>query len=256
MVHGQDEVERNEVIYWSTDEGIERIETSRHKTDFFYLSNNFAPQNNKIFCGPATVAIVLNALRIRNYHSPLPEDKTQILEEDREYLSNKMWGRFFNSPVFERYTQNNIFTERSKKRSTVLGEPYIDAGGDTRYNPGFQIREIQQLLTTHNVNAVLRIVTDDIDKNQVKNELINNLKNKNDYVIVNYLRSSLHQKGGGHISPLGAYHKDSDSFLIMDVSPNVAEWVWVKSDLLIDAMMTKDIEENRGYILVSEGNPF
>ena len=44
----------------------------------------------------------------------------------------------------------------------------------------------------------------------------------------------------------------SDSFLIMDVNPNRAPWVWVRSDDLIAAMRTFDTVENRGYHLVSE----
>ena len=57
---------------------------------------------------------------------------------------------------------------------------------------------------------------------------------------------------GGHISPLGAYDEMSDSFLIMDVDPNIAPWVWVESDDLIGAMRTFDTVENRGYVLVAQ----
>lgn len=60
------------------------------------------------------------------------------------------------------------------------------------------------------------------------------------------------QKGGGHISPIGAYDQQSDSFLIMDVNPNKAPWVWVKSRDLISAMRTFDTVENRGYLLISK----
>ena len=38
----------------------------------------------------------------------------------------------------------------------------------------------------------------------------------------------------------------------MDVNPNRAPWVWVRSDDLIAAMRTFDTVENRGYLLVSE----
>jgi len=60
----------------------------------------------------------------------------------------------------------------------------------------------------------------------------------------------MNQPGGGHISPLGAYHQPTDSVLIMDVTPNKADWVWVKLSKLIQAMATKDTIENRGYVLV------
>ena len=60
------------------------------------------------------------------------------------------------------------------------------------------------------------------------------------------------QEGGGHISPLGAYDRASDSFLIMDVNPNRAPWVWVKAEALIGAMRTFDTVENRGYLLIRD----
>lgn len=68
---------------------------------------------------------------------------------------------------------------------------------------------------------------------------------------MNYLRSALGQPGGGHISPLGAYDDKTDSFLVMDVNPNTAPWVWVKASDLIGAMRTFDVKENRGFLLVS-----
>jgi hypothetical protein len=73
--------------------------------------------------------------------------------------------------------------------------------------------------------------------------------------VVNYFRPVLGQKGGGHISPLGAYDKASDSFLILDVNPNGHTWVWVPAPLLIKSMRTRDVVENRGYLLVREGPP-
>ena len=99
---------------------------------------------------------------------------------------------------------------------------------------------------------VTRVVDANADPAIVRRELAENLAKPGDYVLVNYARKSLGQPGGGHISPLGAYDEGSDSFLIMDVNPNRAPWVWVASDDLIAAMRTFDTVENRGYLLVSE----
>ena len=71
-------------------------------------------------------------------------------------------------------------------------------------------------------------------------------------MLANYARRILGQKNGGHISPVGADDERSDSFLITDVNPNRAPWVWVRSDDLIAAMRTFDTVENRGCLLVSE----
>ena len=76
--------------------------------------------------------------------------------------------------------------------------------------------------------------------------MIHNLKTKENFVADNYSRKSLNQKGGVHLSPLGAYDSKSHSFLIMDFNTNKDQWVWVNSKDLIRAMNTKDTIENRG----------
>jgi hypothetical protein len=42
----------------------------------------------------------------------------------------------------------------------------------------------------------------------------------------------------------------SDSFLVLDVNPANADWVWMPTKTLIKGMRTFDKIENRGYILV------
>lgn len=88
----------------------------------------------------------------------------------------------------------------------------------------------------------------------IRSEIAANLAAGGDSVLVNCARGNRVQEGGGHISPLGVYDKHSDSFLIMDVNPNRAPWVWVEARNLIAAMRTFDTVENRGYFLVSEGD--
>ena len=58
------------------------------------------------------------------------------------------------------------------------------------------------------------------------------------------------QQGGGHISPLAAYDTTSDSFLVLDVNPASAGWVWMPAATLIKGMRTFDKVENRGHIHV------
>ena len=245
------------IVAWGSTEGISRLEESRYKTDFFKLANHFESQHNKIFCGPTSAAIVLNSLRIRNGSVQIPEDKTLLNQSDLKYLASKKW-----TPFFERYTQNNVFLNSPKSRELVLGkilvntqgEVIIDKLGKPKKDRGFQVRQFAELFREHGLHVKLGIVNQDLNNTTIKNEIIDNLMTPDDYVIVNYKRSVLNQPGGGHISPLGAYHKASDSFLVMDVTPNKADWVWVKTDRLIQAMRTFDTLENRGYLLIKEGN--
>ncbi len=239
--------DKSTVIGWNSDEGIYRLENSRYKIDFFKLANHFESQENKLFCGPASATIVLNTLRVRNGQIAPPHDKTVIKSGEMLFLPKGNW-----TPFYHRYTQNSIFLKSPKSRIEVLGKPVQHEADKLEKDFGFQIHQFQRLLNAHGLEAKLRIVDEKLSEKTIRDEIIANLKTANDYVIVNYKRTPLGQKGGGHISPIAAYHQPSDSFLILDVAPNKADWVWVNARLLIRAMRTFDTVENRGYVLVKE----
>jgi hypothetical protein len=56
-------------------------------------------------------------------------------------------------------------------------------------------------------------------------------------------------------SPLGAYDAQSDSFLVLDVNPSTAGWVWMPTSILVKGMRTFDTVENRGYVLIETHSP-
>ena len=136
-------------------------------------------------------------------------------------------------PFYEKYTPNNVLNERTKTRLEVLGKPIL-IDGDPKSDFGLQLRQLAQVLRSHGVKVVTRVVDESTDAAAVRRELAANLATGDDFVLVNYARRSMGQQGGGHISPLGAYDERSDSFLIMDVNPNRAPWVWVRSDAPLD----------------------
>ena len=234
------------IVSWESEEGIKRLERSKSKFDFFKLANQFESQTNKVFCGPTSGAVVLNTLRRGQTGFEPPRDDSSLPAEDRAFLPAGF------DPIFQRYTQNNLFRRSPKSRAEVLGHP-VDLQGKTVKDFGYQIRQFYELLRAHDLDATLRIVDEELAPATVRDELARNMRTRDDYVIVNYKRAALGQKGGGHISPLGAYDEGSDSFLVLDVNPNKAGWVWVKTDTLVAAMKTFDTVENRGYVLVKEG---
>lgn len=62
------------------------------------------------------------------------------------------------------------------------------------------------------------------------------------------------QQKGGHISPLAAYDRETDRFMILDVARYKYPPVWVKTEDLFAAMNTPDSDNDnrsRGYVLVS-----
>src|SRR4029453_4385247 len=59
-----------ELIPFSSDEGLARLARSTAKVDFPVLANQFEAQSNPGFCGPTSAAIVLNAVHGRNPTPP------------------------------------------------------------------------------------------------------------------------------------------------------------------------------------------
>lgn len=232
------------LVEWNSQESSKRLFSSSHNRDFFPLSNNFLSQDNKIFCGLVSSSMVLNALRLGKAEG-LPEDRESIRRDEFAWLPED-----FN-PFFGKYTSNNVLNDRTKTRIEVLGKP-IDINGDMKSDFGLQLRQLAQVLRAHRLDVTVRVVDEQLSADTIKREIVENLATADDFVLVNYSRKALGQRGGGHISPLGAYDQDSDSFLILDVNPNSAPWVWVRSDDLIRAMRTFDTVENRGYLMISE----
>jgi hypothetical protein len=230
-----------ELVPFSTDEGLARLGRSDAKVNFPALANQFEAESNGAFCGPTSAAIVLNAVRGRS--DDLPRDRSRLHPEDLQYIPSGF------DPTVPRYTQDNVITKGQKTRAQVLGEP-VTINGKQIQDFGYQVRQLDEMLSANGLTTRLNIVDDNRAEDAIRTELIENLKHRGDYVIVNYQRKAVGQKGGGHISPLGAYDAQSDSFLILDVNPASAGWVWMATATLIKGMRTFDTVENRGYILI------
>lgn len=226
-----------------TREGLKRLARARFIADFPALANNYEAQINKLFCGPASGTIVLNALRDRDHADGNPTDPAMVPPEAYQYMT-------FN-PLYKRYTQNTFFNEKTdlvKTRLQVLGQPMPSGAVDF----GLQLRQMRGMLEAHGLTADMHVVSPDASRWQAMADLLRNLKEPGDFVIINYQRKAMGQTGGGHFSLLAAYDSTSRSFLVMDVNPMNADWVWVRADLLFKAMQTFDTIENRGYLLVSD----
>ena len=229
------------LVAFASDEGLVRLSRASSRADFAALANQFEAQSNAAFCGPTTAAIVLNALHERS--ADLPRDRSRLRSEDLLHLPGSV------DLTLARYTQDNVLDKSPKTRSQVLGEP-IDIDGKPVRDVGFQVRQFDALLRAHGAATRLVIVDGSKSEGAVRDELRRNLERRGDYVIVNYTRRAVGQPGGGHISPLGAYDAASDSFLVLDVNPASAGWVWMPTAMLVQGMRTFDTVENRGYVVV------
>ena len=235
------------LVPFASPEAQTRLARSRYKVDFFRLTNHFETQQNMATCGPTSAVIVLNALRADTSSSDKPVDKALFPSTFRTQLPPGF------EPVPPRYTQATFFDSRFEQVKPIATF-YGAKGPDGKRDGGLQLRQLDAILRLHGLDTTLRIVDDAAKDNVIKAELKQNLRTDGDFVLINYARAALAQPGGGHISPLAAYDDASDSFLVLDVNSNKAPWVWVACKDLIAAMRTFDTVENRGYLLIKEGN--
>ena len=198
-------------------EGERLLYGSNAKQDFLPLSMHFVSQQNLAYCGAASMTMVLNALNI-----PAPIDPVYV--------------RF---PMF---TQNNLFNTKTERVVSA----------DTIAQQGMTLDQLGGLLSTYPVETHVYHGRDS-SLDQFRKLAVENLKQPGNFILVNYLRSSLGQQTSGHISPLAAYDQASDQFLILDVARFKYPPVWVKAELLWRAMNTIDHAsgKTRGFVLVS-----
>ncbi|MDJ0599997.1 MAG: phytochelatin synthase family protein [Crocosphaera sp.] len=206
------------LISFNSSQGETLLVESNARKDYIPLTLQFETQENLAFCGVASMVMVLNALSI-----PAPKATEWI--------------------VYNRFTQDNVFD--NPKTETVISKETVSRQGMT-------LQELGSLLKSYPLDVEV-YHGDEVSLERFRQRIINNLKQENNFVLVNYLRSTIGQEKGGHISPVAAYHQASDRFLILDVSRYKYPPVWVKAEDLWKATNTIDStsEKTRGFVLIS-----
>ena len=216
------ESKTEELIVLNSELGEQLLFTSQARRDYLPLSSEFVTQDNLAYCGVATLVMVLNALDLEAPVSP------------NHRIPGLVSYKFF--------TQENVF-ENEKTLDAI--KPEVIA------RQGMTLEELGKLFTSY------PLVTEtfhgkEVSLEQFRKLIVQNLRQTENFVVINYLRRSLGQKGGGHISPLVAYNEKSDRFLILDVARYRYASVWVKAESLWKAINTLDSTsgKTRGFILV------
>lgn len=207
----------NNLISFNSPEGEKLLLESKSVQDYFPLSIQFVTQKNQAYCGVASITMVLNAMSI-----PAPEAA--------EYKP------------YHLFTQDNIFNEKTEK---IISAKTIARQGMT-------LDQLGGLLATYPIKVEVYHAGDK-NLDEFRNLAVNNLQQPKNFVLVNYLRKTIGQETGGHISPLAAYNEKTDRFLILDVSRYKYPPVWVKTSDLWQAMNTVDKTsgKTRGFVLVN-----
>jgi hypothetical protein len=212
-------LELNEsLIALNSAEGTELLFESEANTDYGPLSIHFVTQQHPAFCGPASIAMILNALEV-----PRPASDMTI--------------------GLGMFDQDNIFNDRAnaaKPREEILRN-------------GMTLTELGAVLASYDLNVVVQHA-ETSSLSSFREMAIAELDAPGGFILVNYLRAGIGQERGGHISPLAAYDAESDRFLILDVSRYKYPPVWVEAATLFDAMNTPDSDNaglSRGFVTVT-----
>src|SRR4028118_1171519 len=205
------------LINFNSAEGEKLLLESPALKDYFPLSTQFVTQKNQAYCGVASSIMVLNALGI-----PAPEAP--------EYGS------------YHLFTQDNFFNAQTQK----VVAPEVVA------RKGMTLEQLGKLLESYAVKADVHHAGD-TTLDEFRSLVVKNLQEPGNFVLVNYLRKAIGQEIGGHISPVAAYNKETDRFLILDVSRYKYPPVWVKASELWQAIATVDSDsgKTRGFVLVN-----
>lgn len=199
-----------------SDDGRRQLWESTAKEGYIPLSTYFTTQENQAYCSVATGTMVLNSLLI-----PRPRS-----EGHGAY-------RFF--------TQDNFFTPSVCR---VVGREKVARSGMT-------LQQMAETLRTFPVDVAITYAAEG-SLAKFRAAAIQTLRDRNAFLVANYLRRAISQESGGHISPIAAYHEGTDQLLILDVARYKYPPVWVKAEALWNAMVDVDTEsqKSRGYLIV------
>ncbi|WP_104047676.1 phytochelatin synthase family protein [Vibrio jasicida] len=237
--------DKNVVVRWDTEESLVRLVNAEHKRDFPRLAMFYQAQDNKMFCGVAAGAIVLNALRVGKVDEIIPLDTSTVSCHEMGYMAVGF------VPHWNRYSQDTILTTSGKSRIEILGKPY-EFGAYIEHIYGLHLFEFVEMMHANSAYATHVKVENGQNYETVKADIIKALDRKNHYVVAYFCRKALNQNGSGHFSPIAAYDSNSDSFLLLDTNNVSNHWSWIDANKLIEAMNTFDGYEYRGYSVVSD----
>ncbi|WP_299001885.1 phytochelatin synthase family protein [uncultured Shewanella sp.] len=222
-VNGQEEAEFQLIYQNSTeapgyDLAQQLFKEALTVDDFWGSIRYFVTQKELSYCAIASSVLVLNSLDI-----PAPANP--------------------NVYPYQLFDQDNIFTDQVLK---VISPTIVGYQGTT-------LDEMRQILQTYNVN-VERVYASNSSVENFRTAAIDALKSPNKRLLVNFDRKGLQQEGGGHVSPVVAYHEAQDRFLVLDVARYKLPSYWVKTEHLFKAMLGIDAtsKRSRGYVIVGK----
>lgn len=186
----------------------------------YKLVNNMIPQPNLYTCGLTSFVCVLNAMKF----SPTPIPPEYFYNDNASY-------------PFWTVTQTGNHPCMTK----------ILPSGRTF---GFALKEAADILECLGLKVDLVYASSFKSVHAFEKSL--SLALTNSFVIANIFHSAIEESGGGHFSPIGAYHAETRRFLFLDTARYKFPFVWVESETLFNAMKTIDRDLSRGYLVLHD----
>ncbi len=205
------------IVLFNSREGLRRFQAVKDKAMFYRLAPHFQPQRDPCHCAVAVAVIALNTMKLDERGDSVPYSQETLLSEATDPIRN---------------------------RKTIQGP-----------NPGFTASQLAKLLEHFGLNIVVNY--EDIPESKgavrLRKTLKKAFKKGGPLCLANFSYAPLMGEGGGHFSPLAAYHAPSDSVLVLDVANHKTLWYWAPTELLVKAMREVDKSANspRGMLLVA-----
>lgn len=212
------------VIYFNTSEGPALLKRASHDRPFWDLVPHLAtelPGN----CGPTTAVVILNALALQGVAAPPSTE----------------WKPFATS--YRYWDQQNLAGGSGGSCVRNATSPW--RGSLEQVAAFFSCRGLSLDVTRWSASSAGDF------RNALKEAFSHEPVR---YVSVNFDRQGLHQEGGGHHSPIGAYDEGTDRVLVLDVARYKYPPWWAPLPELFQAMgdpkEPNPFDTPRGYLVV------
>lgn len=238
-----DSQKSQDILLYDTKEGRQRLIESDFNNDFYQLANYFQPQINSLYCGIASSVIVLNALKNGEIASQQISETVKPIEMGGGVIE-------FNSYVQQSFLNEETDAIKDRKIIELKAK-----NAKKEYDPGLTLSNLADILQKVHHLKVEKIYADEMSEKSIekfRSDLKKYLVDDKHFILANFDGKVLKTNSAGHISPLGSYHKKSDSVLVMDVALHKRKWYFVSVPKLYEAMYSKDGDNFRGYLIVSK----
>lgn len=206
------------LIYLTEPEGEALVLAADLRGPYFKLASYLETEQILTFCGPATIAAVLNSLEVTR---PQPT----------QFYPWALW------------TQPGVFTPANQ-----AVKPYAMVEHE-----GLVLSELATFFRNLGTRAEFAHA-DSFSLEQLRATVKATLADPGKRLVANYSRKPIGQNGDGHISPVAAYDAKSDRVLVLDVARYKYPPVWLTLPDLYAGMQAVDSGSGRarGFVVVSK----